>query len=365
MTPIAKGDEPMTNLTYACIGAGGIADKKHLSQYSKIENLSISAICDVNTIVAEKMAAKYHISSVYTDYHKMLDEVKPDIVSICTANHLHRQITIDALQSGSHVHLEKPIALNAKEAEEIVAVQKATGKKIMLGLNNRFLPEFSYLMKCINEGFFGDIYHAKCGWLRRNGIPGKGVWFTDKEKSGGGPLIDLGVHYLDIIFWLLKYPKVTRVSSTTYCTFADQDHRLRPGYKNIGDGLFNVEDMVVGTLFTKDKTTVQFEFSWASNIERETKYCELLGTKGGAVWRDGELKLFTEIAKTGVIISPDLSLVPPLPGECAQFVNAIQQNKPSPASAEEGLFMMQIIDAAYLSADENREVCLDYVLIPE
>ncbi len=348
----------MTTLKYACIGAGGIADKKHLAQYSKIAEVTISAVCDIKPANAEKMAAKYNIPAVYNDYKQMLTEIKPDIVSICTTNQLHKQIAIDALLSGAHVHLEKPIAINALEAEEIISVKNKVGKQVMLGLNNRFIPEFTYLMKCVNEGFFGDIYHAKCGWKRRNGIPGKGVWFTDKEKSGGGPLIDLGVHYLDILLWLLKYPPISRVASTTYCKFADQDHRLRPGYKNIGDGLFNVEDMVIGTLHTQENTTVQFEFSWASNIEKETKYCEIMGTKGGAKWQDGELKLFTEIAKTGVTISPDLTLIPALKSECAQFVDAIQNNKPNPAEAEQGLLMMQIIDAAYLSTKENREVIL-------
>lgn len=345
-------------LIHACIGAGAISDKKHLAQYGKLPGIHMAAICDISRPAAERMAEKYAIERVYTDYRAMLSEVKPDIVSICTANHLHRQMAIDALESGAHVHLEKPVALNATEASEIVAARNASGKQLMVGLNNRFSLESTYVMQCVENGFFGEIYHAKCGWKRRNGIPGKGVWFTDKEKSGGGPLIDLGVHYLDLVLYFMGFPEITRVSCATYCNFADQDHRLRPGYKNLGDGLFNVEDMTVGTLFTRERATVQFEFSWASNIEKETKYYEILGTKGGAFWRDGELRLFTEIAKTGLTLLPDFTLMPPVPGECAHFADCARTGNPVLAPAEHGLSLMRIIDGLYQSAAQDCDVRL-------
>lgn len=348
----------MQPLTYACIGAGAISDKKHLANYGKLPGVRMAAICDINRSAAERLAGKYNIHGIYTDYRTMLAEEKPDIVSICTTNNLHRQMAIDALESGANVHLEKPIALNACEAAEIVAVKNRSGKQVMIALNNRFSPESAYVMHCVGDGFFGDIYHAKCGWKRRNGIPGKGVWFTDKQKSGGGPLIDLGVHYLDLVLYIMGFPEISRVDGATYCKFADQDHRLRPGYRNLGDGLFNVEDMAVGTLHTQNRATVQFEFSWASNIEKETKYYEIMGTKGGASWRDGELKLFTEFAKTGLTISPDLSLMPPFPGECAHFADCVRTGNPVVAPAEHGLALMRIIDAIYQSAEQDSEIHL-------
>jgi len=348
----------MKMLTYACIGAGGIADKKHLSHYSKLAGIKTTAICDINRTAADRMAQKYAIPSVYEDYRTMLAEVKPELVSICTTNDLHKQMTIDALEAGANVHLEKPVALNAREAQEIVDAKGKTGKQVMVALNNRFTPESAYVMQCIREGFFGDIYHAKCGWKRRNGIPGKGVWFTDKDKSGGGPLIDLGVHFLDLVLFFMGFPEISRVSGATYCKFADQDHRLRPGYKNLGDGLFNVEDMAVGTLYARNRATIQFEFSWASNIEKETKYYELMGTKGGAMWRDGELKLFSEVAKTGLVISPDLSLMPPGQSEYAHFAECVRTGATVVAPVEHGLCLMRIVDAVYASAEADAEIIL-------
>lgn len=348
----------MRPLKHACIGAGAISDKKHLPGYAKVPGVTLAAICDINRESAERMAEKYAIPAVYTDYRQMLAEIRPDVVSVCTTNQLHAAMTVDCLEAGANVHLEKPVALNAAEALTIVEAEKRTGCQVMVALNNRFTPESAYVAQCVRDGFFGEIYHAKCGWKRRNGIPGKGVWFTDKARSGGGPLIDLGVHYLDLILYFMGYPEVKRVSGATWSQFADQDHRLRAGYKNKGDGLFNVEDMAVGTLKTAENALIFFEFSWASNIEKDTKYYELMGTKGGAHWRDGELKLFTESGKTGITIYPDLSLMPPVETEYAHFAGCIRKGTPVSASAAQGLAMMRAIDAIYLSSERDCEICL-------
>ena len=349
----------MKVLTHACIGAGAISEKKHLSGYVKVPGVQLAALCDINPDAADRMAKKFGIPAIYTDYRTMLKEIHPDLVSICTTNHLHKEMAIAALEAGAHVHLEKPVALSAREAVEIVSAVKRTGRQVMVALNNRFTPESSYVAQCVRDGFFGEIYHARCGWKRRNGIPGKGVWFTDKARSGGGPLIDLGVHYLDLVMYFMGYPEVTRVSGATWCKFADQDHRLRPGYRNLGDGLFNVEDMAVGTLQTASRAMISFEFSWASNIEKETKYYEIMGTKGGARWCDGELKLFAESGKTGITITPDFSLMPPVETEYAHFVSCIRSGQPVSAPAEQGLAMMRIIDAVYLAAEQDREIRLE------
>ena len=348
----------MTTLKHACIGAGAISGKKHLPGYRKVPGVTLAAICDINPVTAERMASQYGIPSVYQDYHRMLAEVRPDVVSVCTTNDLHAQMAVACLEAGANVHLEKPVALSAAEAETIVAAEKTTGRQVMVALNNRFTPESVYVAKCVADGFFGEIYHAKCGWKRRNGIPGKGVWFTDKARAGGGPLIDLGVHYLDLVLYFMGYPEVARVSGTTWQKLADQDHRLRPGYRNMGDGLFNVEDMAVGALNTVGGAQIMFEFSWASNIEKETKYYELIGTKGGACWRDGVLKLFTESGKTGITISPDLSLAPPVESEYAHFAAAIRNGTAVSATATQGLAMMRIIDAIYRSSEADREIRL-------
>jgi len=345
-------------LKYACIGAGGIADKKHLNEYSKRECVEIAAICDSNISAAERMAQKYNVKNVFTDYNEMFEKLPLDFVSVCTPNYLHAPITISALKKGIAVHCEKPLALNEKEALEIVDVKNKYKGKVMIGLNNRFTAETAFVKNCIEKGMLGEIYHAKCGWRRRNGIPGKGVWFTDKKLSGGGALIDLGVHYLDLVMHFMGYPKVVTVSGATYSKFAGSGNRLRAGYKNIGEGIYDVEDMAIGYLRTEGNATVNFEFSWASNIEKEVKYYELMGTKGGVSFVNGEIKLYSEIFDTNINILPDMNSSRNVVNEFDHFIDCIINDKEPDSKPEQGAALMRIIDAAYKSDEMMREIVL-------
>lgn len=195
-------------LRYALIGAGGNAEKKHIQGYlSLVDDVEVVAICDIDENKAQLMADKYLVPKIYTDYKVMFAEVQPDIVSIVTPNYLHAEITIYALSQGAHVHCEKPLSISAEEAKGILEARNRSGKRVMIGLNNRFTNEAVFLKKWIDEGNLGHIYSAKAGWIRRSGIPGRGTWFTDKERSGGGVLIDLGAHYLDLALYLMGTPR--------------------------------------------------------------------------------------------------------------------------------------------------------------
>lgn len=348
----------LPKLKYACIGAGGIAEKKHLNEYSKINGVELSAICDPNVKAAERLAEKFGVKHVFADYTKMFDELELDFVSVCTPNYLHTPITIASLEKGMHVHCEKPLALNAGQAQAIVDAKDRYDRQVMVALNNRFTAESLFVKKYADAGLFGDIYHVKCGWRRRNGIPGKGVWFTDKKLSGGGALIDLGVHFLDLALFFMDYPKVTAVSSAAYSKFGNSDNRLRPGYKSHGDGKFDVEDMAAGFIRLENDATVDFEFSWASNIEKETKYYEILGTKGGAIFVNGELKLFSEILGTSVNILPDTASSLKPVNECEHFTDCIRCGKEPYATAEQAVKLMKVIDGIYLSNEQKREINL-------
>lgn len=348
-----------SRLKYACIGAGGIADKKHLKEYSLRSDIEVIAICDSNIKAAEKLAAKYCVPNIYNNCEEMFEKHNLDLVSVCVPNYMHAQITIAALKKGINVHCEKPLAVDAHEAQEIVDVKNKYQKKVMVALNYRFTSEAQFVKRYAEEGLFGEIYHAKCGWIRRNGIPGKGVWFTDKELSGGGALIDLGVHFLDLSMFFMDYPKVSSVSSANYSKFGGSASRLRPGYRNNGDGKYDVEDMAVGIVRMKNGATIDFEFSWASNIEKESKYFEVLGTKGGACFKDGELQIYSEVFDTNINIKPDLNNSILQINEFENFVNCIQLNKEPYAPPEEAVELMKVIDALYLSNKLGKEVELE------
>ncbi|WP_163538063.1 Gfo/Idh/MocA family oxidoreductase [Gracilibacillus sp. YIM 98692] len=343
-------------LKYGLIGAGNNAVKKHVSNYTKLRNIEFVAVCDVNLENATKVAEKYNIDSVYSDYREMLKQEKLDFVSICTPNHLHADIAVYALRQGINVHCEKPLAINAKEAQRIVDAKNRSGKKVMIGLNNRFTNEMVKLKQYIDQGFFGDIYQAKAGWKRRSGIPGRGTWFTNKALSGGGVMIDLGVHFLDLPLFLLGLPEPSYITGSTYQNFAKTTTRNRNGYKGDPEGIFNVEDTAVGLIGLQNGATINFEFSWASNIEKDETFMEILGTKGGASYINGELKLFSEHLETCIDIIPNLNPNLTLKNEFEHFTNCIFNNEELYTPAEDGAYMMNIIDRFYESAERKAPV---------
>lgn len=178
----------MGKLRYGIIGAGGCGAGKHLPSYTLHPDLvDIVAICDLNPERADAMADRFGAEAAYTDYRKMLREEKLDLVSVATPNHVHAPAAIAALDAGCHVHCEKPAALTPRLVADMIAARDRNGKKLMIGLNNRFCHWTQFARQYIAAGRVGEIYHAKCGWRRRRGIPGKGGWFTTRKQSGGGP----------------------------------------------------------------------------------------------------------------------------------------------------------------------------------
>jgi len=348
----------MAKLKYACIGAGGIARKKHVAGYAKQKDVEIVAICDTYEPSAKKLAADFGVAGVYTDYQKMLEECKPDIVSVCTPNCTHAEITIACLRAGANVHVEKPIAMNAQEAEAIVAAEAETGKQVMLGLNKRFLGVTQLIHRLMDEGFFGDIYKATCGWERDSGIPGIGRWFTNKALSGGGALIDLGVHYLDLTLDLMGWPEAESVSGNIFTNYGKGAERIRRGYASDPDGVYDVEDSATGFVRMKNGAMLDFTFSWASNIKKEVRHVTILGTKGGLSLVDDKLELYAQYGGSMFTLTPDEATVPLDTDECGYFVSCLQTGKKVSTPATEGLKMMKIIDGLYESAETHREVLI-------
>lgn len=349
----------LERIRYACIGTGGIADKKHLNEYSKISGVDVVAVCDVNEAAARRVAEKYGIPKVHADYLDMLKTEQLDLVSICLPNHLHASVVLECLAHGVHVHCEKPLALSAAEVESIRAAQQRSGKHVMVAMNNRFTPETQLIATMVERGFFGHIYHAKCGWRRNSGIPGIGKWFTDKTLSGGGPLIDLGVHFLDLALWLMGHSQPVSAYGMTYRHFDSDVHRIRKGYVSQPGGVFNVEDTAVGFVRLANDATVDMEFSWAGNTEKETKYLELLGEKGGCSMVNGELKFFSQMGDVCVTSQPDTATIKPAQGDCRHFAECLLNGRMPTSTVEQALMLMQAIDALYLSAAERREVRIE------
>ena len=356
----------MRKLRYGIIGTGNIAMTKHLPGYAALaDDVEIVAACDINEDSLKAAKEKYHIQYIFTDYHKLLKSEDIDFVSVCLPNYLHNPVSIEAMRSGKHVHCEKPMAMNHKQAEEMRMVKDETGKILMIGLNNRFTGESQFVKRYIDEGNIGGIYHVKCGWQRR-ACAGAYGWFTDKELSGGGPLIDLGVHYIDLVMYFMGYPAIRSVTAKTYSKLVkgEKGYLFTHDNSHLGKNTkFTVEDLAIGFIDLKQDTSIDFEVSWASHIEKERIYYSFYGTKGGIsfVKEDGEskLKIHTIVDEQHVDIIPKVNNRIIACNEFAEFVDCIRkQREPGISILDQNVDMIGLIDAIYESSNKRKQIIL-------
>ena len=355
----------MGKIKLALIGCGGIARHAHIKCYRELtDRFEIVATCDIIPERAEWAAKEFGITAAYTDYHDVLAIEGLEAVDICTPNYLHSIIAVDALNSGINVLCEKPDAINPDEALKMKTAAEKNGKLLMVIRNNRFIQQTEYLKKYIEAGKLGTIYAARCGWQRRRGIPGRGGWFTTKAQSGGGPLIDLGVHMIDVTMWLMGSPRPVSVSGCAYNKFAGNsaDSATASQYGDVNkNGTFDVEDLAMGFIRFDNGACLQLEFSWASNIRRDNKFFELRGTEAGAEWStvDNELRIYTEECGKQVDIIPQMGKdVPGHLGNIRNFADAIEGKAEPVFKPQEGLDMIKILCAIYESAQTGREILL-------
>lgn len=343
----------MKTLRAGVIGLG--MGRYHVQMFQSHPNSDVVAVADLNEALLEEIGEKLNIPNRYSSAEKMLKEQALDIVGVATPNKFHKPLTIAALEAGCHVLCEKPMAMNALEAREMLEAARKAKRRLMINFSFRFTPQSLALKQKVDSGVLGDIYFAHTIWLRRRGIPGFGGWFGQKALAGGGPLIDLGVHRIDLVLWLMGYPKPKWVVGSTY------DHIASAQAKKEGKP-FDVEDFAAAFVKFENSATLQIETSWAANIkERELMETRVLGTKGGLVQRnlnegyDFETELCLEQNGRLTDIKPDPP-VSTVPSAMHHFVDCIVNDKPHIATAEEGLIVMQLLDAIYESAEKGEPV---------
>ena len=250
----------------AIIGCGGIAGNKHMPNLKRIENVEMVAFCDIIEERAEKACKVYGSADakVYTDYKELLKDESIDIVHVCTPNREHSFITIDALEAGKDVYCEKPMAKTVAEAEAMLDAAKRTGKVLTIGYNNRQNQDVQFVKKSCEAGELGDIYYAKALALRRRAVPTWGV-FMDKEEQGGGPLIDIGTHALDMTLWAMDNYKPKMVVGTKYKKLFYEGGEGNP-WGNWDPETFEVEDSAFGFITMENGATIVLESSWSLNM---------------------------------------------------------------------------------------------------
>lgn len=343
----------MKRLRVGVIGLG--MGEHHVAMFKTCAEATVAAVADSDPNRLKMVAQKYDISAAYTDGFRMVQKENLDVVSIATPNKFHKPLTLAALKAGAHVLCEKPMALNAAEARQMLETANQLNRRLMINFSYRFTPQSQALKQAVDSGLLGEVYFARTVWHRRRGMPRFGGWFGQKALSGGGPLIDLGVHRLDLALWLMGYPKPVWVLASTYNPIASALARRERK-------AFDVEDLAVGLIRFANGATVEVEASWAANIrENELMETRLLGTKAGLVQRNCdeayqfEAEIFLE--RDGAQWDMKLHAPPNYSGSAmAHFVDCIVHDKPHIATGEEGLIVMELLDAIYASAAKGRPV---------
>ena len=350
-------------LKIGIIGSGGIAQGCHLPGYASMPDLcEVIAVCDVNPETAQKAAEKFNVPKVLSDYRELLAIKEIDAVSVTTPNKYHMQPTIDALKAGKHVLCEKPLAMNADEARLMCAAARDTGKILQVALQSRFGGSGRFMKEYIDAGNMGDIYYARAQALRRRGVPGWGV-FIEKDKQGGGPLIDIGVHILDFTLFMMGYPKPVAASGKTW-DMMGKNPKLYNSWGDYDRDKFTVEDFAVGMIKFDNDAVVTLESSFMGNLDGDPFTTQIFGTKAGAtvkVWGDKPIEIFTEENRQVFNMTPvNIPNVESMhTAEVQAFVDAILHDKPSPVPGENGLTLHAIFDAIYKSSVTGKEEVVD------
>ena len=340
------------------IGVIGLGmGQSHIRGYQEHPQAEVAAVADLNPELLREVAEKFHIPRTYQDPREMIEREKLDVISVAVPNKFHCELTVAALESGAHVLCEKPMAMNAQEAETMLAAAKRCDRRLMINFSYRFNPQSYALKQLADSGEFGDIYFARTIWLRRRGMPKFGGWFGQKEFAGGGPLIDLGVHRLDLALWLMNYPEPEWVMATAGAPIAAP----LAAAQNLK---FDVEDFAAAMVRFRNGAMLELEASWAANIkENELMETRLLGTRAGLrqfnVNGTYEFDAEVYLEKAGCQYDQKLHLpVPACKNAQYSLLEAIERQLPTPAPGEQGLLVMRLLDAIYRSAAEGRPIQL-------
>ncbi|PYI57489.1 Gfo/Idh/MocA family protein [Paenibacillus flagellatus] len=347
-------------LRVGMIGTGMISDT-HLRAYANNPHAELYAVCDLNERRARDKAEKYRIPHVYTDYRDMLADPALDAVSICTWNCFHAEMSIAAMDAGKHALVIKPLCMTVDEALAIERAAKRSGKTLQVGYVRRFGTNAIVAKRFVDGGELGEIYYAKASCIRRLGNPGG--WFADREKSGGGPLIDLGVHVIDLCWYLMGKPKVKSVSGNTYVKLGNRSHvRNFQSYRSsdYDPGRNTVEDMANAIVRFENGASLVVDVSFSLHAKQEELTVKLYGEKGG-LELEPELSLVTERYDTILNATPQISSLTFDPNngfqnEIDHFVDACLGRTETISPVEDGVEMMKILCGIYESSASKAEI---------
>lgn len=350
----------MAKVKVGMIGAGAIAIN-HCDGIQKHPDSEVAVVADLSLKRAREIQKKFGIKKACTKWQDIVSDPDIDAVAIALPNFLHAEVSIAALKAGKHVILDKPFAFNYKEAKKVADVAKKAKKVMMLGMNQRYRPESQAVRTMVGRGDLGEIYHAKATWLRRSGSPKFGTWFCNKKLAGGGCLLDIGVHLLDLSLFLMDNWKPVTVFGNTYTKFGNRgigEGGWGKSDRKKGKAVFDVDDFATALIRFKNGATLDLNISWAFHQAQDNLLgCTIHGADGGAnaypleYYRYGKRKGEYEIVKP--------ENIPLLRKGCnrhVDWVDAILKRSKPLCTIEQSLVVQKIIDAIYKSSTTGREV---------
>jgi len=360
---MAKKKKNKKELKIGIIGSGDISAVHH-GGYVKSGVADVCALADVNPETLANKSEAYDVppERCFLNYKDLLKLGDLDAVSICTPNKYHCRQTIDALKGGLDVLCEKPMAMNPAEAKRMVDTAKRLGRKLQIGLMHRFRPDSQYVKSLVDSGVLGNIYYARCQAIRRRGVPSWGV-FGQMAEQGGGGLIDIGVHMIDLTWWLMGKPKPLAVSGQVYRTIGNT-----PGHVGAFGPwdwkTYNVEDFACALVRFENNVTMSIECSFVVNLDQNRHGCNLVGDKGGAgisplsvvIEQNGHLMDCTPQDMVDLDSQGQPTKLTNHEKEVAAFCQAVLKNKPVPVPGSEAIVTQKIIDGIFRSAKAGREI---------
>lgn len=349
-------------LKVGVIGGGSISEF-HIKPYLKNEAVQLVAMCDSNEQRLKKAGERYGVSNLYLNYKEMMQNPDIDAISICTWNNTHAEIAIAALDAGKHVLVEKPLSISVEEALAVEEAVKRSGKILQIGFVRRHGTNTKLLKKFIDQDELGHIYYAKATCLRRLGNPGG--WFSNQSKSGGGPLMDLGVHMIDICWYMMGKPRPVSVSGNTYSKLGNRNNIENLSFYKAADydaSLNDVEDLANALIRFENGASLYVDVSFTLQAKEDELYVKLFGDKGGAEI-EPELVMVTEKNNTILNVTPQVDNLSfdfeqAFTNEINHFVECCIEGKEPLAPVADGVEVMKMLCAIYESAKTNKEVYL-------
>ncbi len=350
----------------AIIGCGTIANKRHIPSYLQNEKVEIKYFCDIILERAQKAVEDYGCGIAVADYKEVLADKEIEAISVCTPNHMHSVITIDALKAGKNVLCEKPAARTYAEALEMQKVQHETGKILNIGVVNRFNAGIRQIKKLIDTDELGEVYQVYVSFRAHRSIPGLGGDFTNMAVAGGGVTIDWGVHFFDIVMYCCGDPEVKTVSAEKFCKLGNPMEEYVYTSMWAGpptfDGVCDVEEGVTGMIRTNGPV-ITFNGAWAQNIGEDEMFIDFIGTKGGIRLHYTKDFVFYStkngmLTKTTFEMNEGMDMEAMFKNEINAFVDCIESKEKLPSHIDINILTSKMMDAIYRSAETHKEIVL-------